>query len=104
MDNVARRELWQAGLDYGHGTGHGVGAFLNVHEYPPLITSRPSASSPGIMENMFTSDGKFFLKTKPTSNTQYYHVPNYAQWVVYSLPYFHLSTFYFTLACLRFSS
>ncbi|CAD7091432.1 unnamed protein product [Hermetia illucens] len=56
LDNVARRELWQAGLDYGHGTGHGVGAFLNVHEYPPLITSRPSASSPGIMENMFTSD------------------------------------------------
>jgi Xaa-Pro aminopeptidase len=26
--------LWQAGLDYGHGTGHGVGSYLNVHEGP----------------------------------------------------------------------
>jgi Xaa-Pro aminopeptidase len=31
---IARATLWQHGLDYGHGTGHGVGAFLNVHEGP----------------------------------------------------------------------
>lgn len=32
LDAIARAPLWQAGLDYRHGTGHGVGAFLNVHE------------------------------------------------------------------------
>jgi Xaa-Pro aminopeptidase len=34
MDTVARMHLWQHGLNYGHGTGHGVGCFLNVHEPP----------------------------------------------------------------------
>jgi len=34
LDGITRATLWQAGLDYGHGTGHGVGAFLNVHEGP----------------------------------------------------------------------
>ena len=32
LDSFARASLWQSGLDYLHGTGHGVGAFLNVHE------------------------------------------------------------------------
>lgn len=32
IDALARQFLWQAGLDYMHGTGHGVGSFLNVHE------------------------------------------------------------------------
>ncbi len=32
LDVIARRNLWLKGLDYGHGTGHGVGHFLNVHE------------------------------------------------------------------------
>jgi len=34
MDILARKALWAAGLDYKHGTGHGVGTFLNVHEGP----------------------------------------------------------------------
>jgi len=34
MDILARKNLWEAGLDYGHGTGHGVGSYLNVHEGP----------------------------------------------------------------------
>jgi len=34
MDLLARMNLWSAGLDYGHGTGHGVGSMLNVHEGP----------------------------------------------------------------------
>jgi Xaa-Pro aminopeptidase len=37
IDAVARAPLWQAGLDYGHGTGHGVGAYLSVHEGPARI-------------------------------------------------------------------
>merc|ERR1712129_599199 len=34
LDSIARSHLWQIGLDYRHGTGHGVGCFLNVHEGP----------------------------------------------------------------------
>ncbi|MEM7406822.1 MAG: aminopeptidase P family protein [Pseudomonadota bacterium] len=40
LDTFARQFLWQAGLDYGHGTGHGVGAYLNVHEGPQSISPR----------------------------------------------------------------
>jgi Xaa-Pro aminopeptidase len=40
LDVLARSDLWNQGLDYGHGTGHGVGAFLNVHEGPQNISSR----------------------------------------------------------------
>jgi Xaa-Pro aminopeptidase len=38
LDPFARRALWQAGLDFDHGTGHGVGAFLSVHEGPARIS------------------------------------------------------------------
>ncbi len=37
IDGFARRPLWEAGLDFDHGTGHGVGAFLSVHEGPQRI-------------------------------------------------------------------
>ncbi|MCC6940964.1 MAG: aminopeptidase P family protein [Novosphingobium sp.] len=37
LDSFARQFLWQAGLDYAHGTGHGVGSFLSVHEGPQRI-------------------------------------------------------------------
>lgn len=37
LDTLARQHLWQAGLDYAHGTGHGVGSFLSVHEGPQRI-------------------------------------------------------------------
>ncbi|AIL32401.1 aminopeptidase P family protein [Basilea psittacipulmonis] len=38
LDSIARMPLWQQGLDYGHGTGHGVGYFLNVHEGPQVLS------------------------------------------------------------------
>jgi Xaa-Pro aminopeptidase len=38
LDPFARRALWQHGLDYDHGTGHGVGSYLSVHEGPPSIS------------------------------------------------------------------
>lgn len=44
LDTLARQFLWQAGLDYAHGTGHGVGAFLSVHEGPARIAK---ANYPG---------------------------------------------------------
>ena len=45
LDTFARQFLWQAGLDYAHGTGHGVGAFLNVHEGPQSISPRSQAAA-----------------------------------------------------------
>lgn len=44
IDGIARSSLWQSGLDYGHGTGHGVGVFLNVHEGPNGISKRVNQS------------------------------------------------------------
>lgn len=39
LDVLARKALWHDGMDYGHGTGHGVGSFLNVHEGPHSFSS-----------------------------------------------------------------
>ncbi|HEY3777857.1 MAG TPA: aminopeptidase P family protein [Rhizomicrobium sp.] len=41
LDAFARKPLWDAGLDYDHGTGHGVGAYLSVHEGPQNISNKP---------------------------------------------------------------
>lgn len=46
LDVIARMPLWQAGLDFGHGTGHGVGYFLNVHEGPQSISWRTRPGNP----------------------------------------------------------
>jgi len=43
LDAIARRPIWEAGLDYDHGTGHGVGSFLAVHEGPQRIAKFGSA-------------------------------------------------------------
>jgi Xaa-Pro aminopeptidase len=45
LDSIARAPIWAAGVDYGHGTGHGVGYFMNVHEGPQSIaaSSMPEA-------------------------------------------------------------
>jgi len=45
LDAIARYNLWQVGLDYEHGTGHGVGYFLSVHESPPNITRKNKAGA-----------------------------------------------------------
>lgn len=51
LDVLARTALWQVGLDYDHGTGHGVGSYLGVHEGPQGISKRPStiALRPGMV-------------------------------------------------------
>ncbi|MEM6679714.1 MAG: aminopeptidase P family protein [Pseudomonadota bacterium] len=51
LDPLARTALWQAGLDYDHGTGHGVGAYLNVHEGPAGLSRRSGsvALEPGMV-------------------------------------------------------
>jgi Xaa-Pro aminopeptidase len=42
LDVLARRPLWEIGLDYDHGTGHGVGSYLSVHEGPQRISKAPN--------------------------------------------------------------
>ena len=54
LDSITRSGLWNAGLDYGHGTGHGVGAFLNVHEGPQRIS--PVAYDVALQEGMVISN------------------------------------------------
>ncbi len=51
LDAFARRALWQVGLDYDHGTGHGVGSFLSVHEGPVSLSraARPVPIAPGLI-------------------------------------------------------
>jgi Xaa-Pro aminopeptidase len=51
LDSFARRALWQAGLDYDHGTGHGVGAYLSVHEGPASLSraARPVPIESGMI-------------------------------------------------------
>jgi Xaa-Pro aminopeptidase len=51
LDILARQALWQAGLDYDHGTGHGVGSYLGVHEGPQRISKIPNtvALKPGMI-------------------------------------------------------
>ncbi len=51
LDVLARHALWQAGLDYDHGTGHGVGSYLSVHEGPQRISKVPNrtALAPGMI-------------------------------------------------------
>ncbi|XP_059620428.1 xaa-Pro aminopeptidase ApepP isoform X1 [Phlebotomus argentipes] len=56
LDTLARKALWDVGLDYKHGTGHGIGHFLNVHEGPMQIGMRVMPDDPGLQENMFVSN------------------------------------------------
>ena len=51
LDSFARRSLCDVGLDYDHGTGHGVGSYLSVHEGPQNISKRPVAQAlkPGMI-------------------------------------------------------
>ncbi len=58
LDYLAREPLWELGLDYNHGTGHGVGYLLNVHEGPNSIRLKEAGGGVGTIfeEGMITSD------------------------------------------------
>lgn len=55
LDAIARAPLWAEGLDYGHGTGHGVGYFLNVHEGPQSISKAVPDTNMAMEPGMITS-------------------------------------------------
>jgi Xaa-Pro aminopeptidase len=66
LDSFARRPLWEAGLDYAHGTGHGVGSFLAVHEGPQRIAPVTSSQSGGdepLQAGMIISNEPGYYKT-----------------------------------------
>ncbi len=67
LDALARRPLWDAGLDYDHGTGHGVGSFLSVHEGPAGLSraARPIPLAPGMIlsdEPGYYEPGRFGIR------------------------------------------
>ncbi|KAF2715078.1 putative Xaa-Pro aminopeptidase P [Pleomassaria siparia CBS 279.74] len=71
LDTVARQFLWAEGLDYRHGTGHGVGSFLNVHEGPIGIGTRVQYSEVSLSvgnvisdEPGYYEDGKFGIRVE----------------------------------------
>jgi Xaa-Pro aminopeptidase len=66
LDTLARQFLWAAGLDYAHGTGHGVGAFLSVHEGPQRIAPTGSSQAGGdepLKAGMILSNEPGYYKT-----------------------------------------
>ena len=63
LDAFARHALWQHRLNYGHGTGHGVGFFLNVHEGPQGFATSISRGNAAFEPGMVTSNEPGFYKT-----------------------------------------
>lgn len=67
LDTLARMPLWEAGLDFDHGTGHGVGSYLGVHEGPQRISKAPNKISlkPGMVlsnEPGFYKEGEYGIR------------------------------------------
>jgi Xaa-Pro aminopeptidase len=60
LDSLARQFLWQAGLDFEHGTGHGVGSYLSVHEGPARISKLGTAP---LRRGMILSNEPGYYKT-----------------------------------------
>ncbi|KAI3612968.1 aminopeptidase p [Moniliophthora roreri] len=83
IDSWARRALWKDGLDYRHGTGHGVGHFLNVHEGPHGIGVRIVYNSTPLKAGMtvtnepgYYADGKFGVRIENVMLVQETKTPN----------------------------
>lgn len=76
LDILARRSLWENGLNYLHGTGHGIGHFLNVHEGPQSIrmNENPVTLQPGMVtsnEPGIYRAGKYGIRTENLILTQH---------------------------------
>lgn len=62
LDAVCRSQMWSLGLDYQHGTGHGVGAAMNVHEEPPRINATPTGFFPLHPGMIFSNEPGFYAE------------------------------------------
>ncbi|EJD43382.1 Creatinase/aminopeptidase [Auricularia subglabra TFB-10046 SS5] len=83
LDPFARRPLWEDGLDFRHGTGHGVGHFLNVHEGPHGIGVRKAYDDTALKAGMTVSnepgyyaDGRFGIRIEDIVIVQKANTPN----------------------------
>ena len=65
LDILARQRLWEAGLDYGHGTGHGVGAGLCVHEGPQSISWKVRGEAAVLKPGMLVTCEPGYYKEGP---------------------------------------
>jgi Xaa-Pro aminopeptidase len=63
LDALARQYLWAAGVDYAHGTGHGVGSYLAVHEGPQRIANRAPVNEESLHAGMIVSNEPGYYKT-----------------------------------------
>ena len=62
LDILARKPLWDVGLDFRHGTGHGVGHCLSVHEGPQRISCRAGSNESVLLPNMIVTDEPGYYK------------------------------------------
>ena len=86
IDVLARKDMWRAGMNYLHGTGHGVGSYLNVHEGPhqirmewkpaPLVAGMTVTDEPGIY-----LAGKFGVRIENTLLVTYYNETEYGKFL-----------------------
>lgn len=83
LDVLARGALWKEGLDYRHGTGHGVGHYLNVHEGPQSISFHPKSNDTPLLPGMtitnepgYYLDGRFGIRIENVLMVQVAKVPN----------------------------
>jgi len=83
LDPFARAALWKDGLDFRHGTGHGVGAFLNVHEGPHGIGTRVAFNDTPLQASMtvtnepgYYEDGKFGIRIENVLLVKEVETPN----------------------------
>ena len=98
LDALARLPMWKAGINYLHGTGHGVGCFLNVHEGPHqfrmnhmpalLVPGMTVTNEPGIYKagRHGSTYGKYHVNCSVTSR-QKFQVLTYKFRTTYPLPY-----------------
>ncbi|MGK0363496.1 MAG: Xaa-Pro aminopeptidase [Saprospiraceae bacterium] len=93
LDTLARMHLWQAGLNYGHGTGHGVGFFLNVHEGPqgfapsPVTSRGTTVFEPGMVtsnEPGFYKDGEYGIRIENLLLCMEAGENEYGKWLKFS--------------------
>jgi Xaa-Pro aminopeptidase len=63
LDAFARRPLWEIGRDYKHGTGHGVGSALCVHEGPHVLSFKPAAQATALEAGFLTSNEPGYYET-----------------------------------------
>ena len=99
LDTLARQFLWAEGLNYGHGTGHGVGFFLNVHEPPqgfaPVHSERGrTVQLPGMLtsnEPGFYKEGEYGMRIENLILTQKSQIDGFLEFETVTLyPFDHL--------------